>query len=101
MSFRGTPEGGNPHVRTTTGAGPLRQQSEDSEVEVNRTQGAEPETATSRVIEEPEVQPARGAEPEANTSTPHNTNPAIKPEDSLNIETKNGETFLGGKKVTA
>jgi hypothetical protein len=42
-----------------------------------------------------------GSEPEINTGTPHNTSPAIKPEDSLNIETKNGETFLGGKKVTA
>jgi hypothetical protein len=93
MRFRGTPENYNPHTRTITGAGPLRQQTEEPEVETNRTQGAEPETKTSREIV--------GTEPEVNTGTPHNTSPAIKPEDSLNIETKNGETFLGGKKVTA
>jgi hypothetical protein len=91
MSFRGTPENYNPHTRTITGAGPLRQ-AEEPEVETNRTQGAEPETKSSREIV--------GTEPEVNTGTPH-TGTAIKPEDSLNIETKNGETFLGGKKVTA
>jgi hypothetical protein len=49
MSFRGTPENYNPHTRTITGAGPLRQ-AEEPEVETNRTQSAEPETKTSKEI---------------------------------------------------